>query len=110
MNMIGHQHVVQDTHPGESLLASHEREKTPGGQTPVERRAEDKEATDKSGNAVINSPTLSFDTWETHNWEPVYTTKNKCVVKFNFCLNILTCSQRSALGLSSSRRASSNNP
>src|ERR1700722_10421437 len=95
MNMIGHQHVVQDTHPGESLLASHEREKTPGGQTPLERRAEDEEATDKPGNAVINSPTLSFDTWKTHNWSHSTQQKIKMYLKFEFYLNILTCPFRS---------------
>src|ERR1700722_15103781 len=91
MNMIGHQHVVQDTHPGESLLASHEREKTPGGQTPLERRAEDEEATDKPGNAVINSRTLTFDTWKTHNWSHSTQQKIKMNLKFEFYLNILTC-------------------
>jgi hypothetical protein len=67
VEMIGHQHIVHDPNPGEGRPAAHQREKFFGLRTTASGGPEDEEAMNESGNAVVKTPTLSFDSWQSHN-------------------------------------------
>src|ERR1700739_2834048 len=80
MKVIGHQGVGQDPNTAEGLQAAQEPEESFGLRTPSSRRALKDEATlNDPGNAVVKTPTLSLDTWETHVQAPtLHNTQQKC--------------------------------
>src|ERR1700730_6206375 len=67
MKVIGHQNVLQNPNPAESLLAAHQEDKMLSLDRPTLRSPEDEPAFHNPGDAVVKTlTTLSFDTWETH--------------------------------------------
>src|SRR5580704_5706800 len=69
VEVIGHQHIVQDPNAAEGRPAAHQQEKFLSLRTTASGGPEDEKAMNESGNAVVKTPTLSFDTGKSHNQE-----------------------------------------
>src|SRR5271166_4617834 len=91
MEVISHQSVVQNHNAAKSLQASHELQKSLCLDRTVPGGLEDKAAVNHPGNAVVKTLTLSLDSWETHRFRAIYTTKHKTVSIIYDGIDYLTC-------------------
>src|SRR5271166_1039562 len=91
MEVISHQSVVQNHNAAKSLQASHELQKSLCLDRTVPGGLEDKAAVNHPGNAVVKTLTLSLDSWETHRFRAIYTTKYKNVLITYAAIDFLTC-------------------
>jgi hypothetical protein len=66
MKVIAHQDVLQNPDPGESLQTAHQGDKEFGLNRPTLRSPEDEAAFHDSGDAMVKTLTLTFDTPQPH--------------------------------------------
>src|ERR1700722_15899771 len=74
--------VLPDPDTRERRPPAHQREEILRLRTTASGGSEDVKAMHKSGNAVIKTPTLGFDTRKSHNGDKYNTTFNKKVIIF----------------------------
>jgi hypothetical protein len=80
VEVIGHQNVFHDPNASERRPAAHQREKFLGLRTTPSGDPEDEEAMNERGNAVVKTPTLSFDSRKSHKETNAHNIYQMCIL------------------------------